>query len=199
MTLPSAASGAERSDRRALAGRVGQFGQRCLRRSLGLGLALYGAPQVRVDVPEFVDAQFDAVARADRADRSGWGVSRDVETLRWERSMGRLEIYTPAESPDRFAIVACSEHKRELLVWHLGADRREGLAVLNAIAARCERDGARMRLDTATLDQSGGSARLWTRLAGLVRRRWQEKMYVKAIDSRCWSEESLEFDLLFNL
>jgi hypothetical protein len=180
--------------------------QRIRRRLFSATLALIRAPKVRVNAAEHLDEQLAALASAERDDRDDWGISWDVESLRWQMKLGRLEIHALEGSPERFAAVVRSTSPElvsnlKLLAWSLDPKSwRAGLAVLNAVLIRGEREAAEsFAVDREALVRHAGGLRLGMRLLGSKLRVGEYQLYVKSDQERYRSREALAYDSFFSL
>lgn len=161
-------------------------------------LALARGPRAVVH-SEADDAEpLAAFSRADPAPR-GWSVARDLETLRWLRGLGRLEVVSVAGRPAHFA-VANTGNAREVLHWTVpAADAGGALAVLAALARSAIRDRAWILSAPAAADDAGLALRRAGRMLCFRRRGVELTVYVKSARADLPGRAPLVFTRMFNL
>jgi hypothetical protein len=185
---------------RANAWRAVSAGQRLFLAGARGWLRATAAPAVEIDPPAHADSRLEALAAAAQDEAAAWSISRDLETLRWMRRLGRLQFVSIAGEPDRFACVTTG-HTRELLLWSVpSGDRRGGLAILCGLLAASVRDGARS-ISVPRRLTSAGVASLWQplRRLGFLPRENPITLYVRSRDPFFLDAGNVAFDRLFNL
>ncbi len=163
-------------------------------------LRLTAAPATEVNPPAHADRHLSALAATDPEGGATWSISRDLETLRWLRRLGRLEIVSVAGRPDHFAVMSTG-NSRELLLWNVPAGAiRSGLAVACALLGGSVRDGAQTVSTTRRLATAGGpSLGFALRLLGFLPRRTAIVIYAKSADDFYLESTNVEFSRMFNL
>jgi hypothetical protein len=197
--LPHAGPG-RRLRSRASAWRAVSAGQRLLLAGARGWLRATSGPAVEIDSPANADFHLEALAATAPTNAASWSISRDLETLRWMRRLGRLQFVSIAGEPDRFACVRTG-HTRELLLWSVPpGDRRSSLAILCALLAASVRDGARSVSVPRRLSSSeDASLRNSLRRLGFLPRAIPITLYVKSRDPFYLEAGNVAFDRLFNL
>jgi hypothetical protein len=196
--LPHPASGL-RLWSRANAWKAVGAGQRLVLAGTRGWLRTTAGPAVEIDSPAHADFHLEALASAP-ADDAAWSVSRDLETLRWMRRLGRLQFVSIAGQPEKFACVTTG-HTRDLLLWSVpAADRRAGLSVACGLLAASVRDRARsVSVPAAFTSATGPSLGSALRTLGFFPRKVPITLYVKSRDPFYLDAGNVAFDRLFNL
>jgi hypothetical protein len=197
---PSELRALRESPSRARAGRALALAQRTLLTvSRGL-LRLTRAPAVERNPDAHAERHLAALAATDAHAEPGWAISRDPETLRWLRRLGRLEIASIAGRPEHVAVISTGD-ARELLLWNVpdGA-RRSGLALACALLASSVDDGAWIVSAARRLAPEGSrSLRFVLRVLAFVPQSIPVTIYVKGPDPFYIQEANLDFSRVFHL
>ena len=197
--LPEAATG-RRLWSRASAWRAVSAGQRFLLGGARSWLRTTAGPAVEIDSPAHADFHLEALAAAAPGDTGAWSISRDIETLRWMRRLGRLQFVSVEGEPERFACVTTG-HTREIVLWSVPpGDRRIALAILCGLLGASVRDGARsVALPRHLASSEDPSLRNLPRWLGFLSRQVPITLYVKSRDPFYLEAGNVAFDRLFNL
>jgi GNAT superfamily N-acetyltransferase len=184
---------------RALAARFLSVAQRVLLAAMRTALRITAAPAIEVNSSAHAEQHLSALAAA-AAGAGTWTISRDLETLRWLRRLGRLEIVSLRGRPEHFAVMT-KGNARELLLWNVPAGAvKNGLAIACALLAGSVRDRAgRVSMTRQLAAQGGSSLRLAVRILAFVPQRIPITIYAKSVDDFYLRSTNLDFTRLFHL
>jgi hypothetical protein len=185
---------------RAAGAQLMSVAQRALLTGVRAGLRLKGAPAVEVNPPEHAERHLAALAATNPAASDTWAVSRDIETLRWLRSLGRLDVVSVAGRPDHFAVVSTGS-SRELLLWNVpGGAIRSGLAIACALLTHAIQGGASVVTANPELAAAGGASLGFAlRILAFLRRRTPIVIYARSADPFYLQSANVGFSRVFNL
>jgi hypothetical protein len=174
--------------------------QRVLLAAARAALRLTAAPSIEANSSAHADQHLATLAATDADGGVTWTISRDLETLRWMKRVGRLEVVSIVGRPEHFAVMTKGD-SRELLLWRVPAGaRRSGLAIVCGLLMGSVRDQARIVLVTRRLAAQGGpSLRFALRMLGFFPKRIPTSIYAKSADDFFLKSANLDFSRLFNL
>jgi hypothetical protein len=185
---------------RAFGAQLLTVAQRVLLAAARAVLRLTAAPAIEVNSPAHVERHLSALAATDSGAAATWSISRDLETLRWLRRLGRLEVVSVAGRPDHFAVMSTG-NSRELLLWKVPAGAiRSGLAVTCALLVGSIRDRAQTVSTTRQLAAAGGpSLGFALRMLAFLPRRIPTVIYAKSADHFYLQSTNIDFSRMFHL
>ena len=185
---------------RAQGARLLAGGQRVLLAATRAGLRVSAAPEVEVNSSTHEMQSLVALAGTDSGDGATWSISRDLETLKWMRRVGRLDVVSIIGRPEHFAIVTRGD-SRELLLWSVPpGSRRNGLAIVCGLLSETVRQGGRvLSLSRRVVIGGGSSLRLALRLLGFYPKKIPITIYTKSRDDFYLQSATVDFSRLFNL